>query len=199
MMVDTAGRLHTLAESRLADIVGVSTVAVTTDGCVLVVLQSNRNSASQSLLAPSGSGSLEPRDLDGDDLHDVVRAGMERELCEETGLRRDEIVRTTITGFARWMDRGAKSEFFGLTELSVTRQDLVTRRPSRSERDFTAAMRFVEIDLAAYGRELAAGADLPSLPALITDSGSVPLLLALRAAARWTVRAEPKEGDRVHP
>ncbi|MEU0508338.1 MULTISPECIES: hypothetical protein [Amycolatopsis] len=198
MMVDTAGRLHTLAESRLADIVGVSTVAVTTDGWVLVVLQSNRNSASQSLLAPSGSGSLEPRDLDGDDLHDVVRAGMERELCEETGLRRDEIVRTTITGFARWMDRGAKPEFFGLTELSATRQDLLARRPNRSEREFTAATRFVEVDLAAYGRELAGGADLPSLPALLTDSGSVPLLLALRAAARWTVGA-PREEDRVHP
>ncbi|NIH86593.1 hypothetical protein [Amycolatopsis granulosa] len=198
LMVDTAGRLRTLAESRLADIVGVSTVAVTTDGFVLVVLQSHRNSASQSLLAPSGSGSLEPRDLGGD-LHEVVRAGMERELCEETGVGRDEIRRTTVVGFARWMDRGAKPEFFGLTELSVGKQDLLGRRPSRSERQFTAAVRFEEIDLAACGRELAAGAELPSLPALVEQSGSLPLLLALRAAALWTVRTGLEEDDRVHP
>ncbi|MDQ0378517.1 hypothetical protein [Amycolatopsis thermophila] len=196
MMVDAAGRLRTLAESPLADIVGVSTVAVTTDGWVLLVVQSNRNSASQSLLAPSGSGSLEPRDLVGDDLHDVMRAGMERELCEETGLRRSEITRTTVVGFARWMERGAKPEFFGLTELSVTRQELVDRRPSRAERDFTSAVRFEKIDLDAFGRELAAGADLfsPALPELIHGSGSVPLLLGLRAGALWKVGAQPSAG-----
>ncbi|GAB3573012.1 hypothetical protein GCM10027445_31490 [Amycolatopsis endophytica] len=187
MMVDTAGRLRTLAESPLADIVGVSTVAVTTDGWVPLVIQSDRNSASQSLLAPSGSGSLEPRDLGGDDLHEIVRAGMERELCEETGLRRNEIVRTTVVGFARWMDRGGKPEFFGLTELSVSRRELATRRPGSAERDFTAAVRFEKIDLARYGREVAdTGVFSPALPEPVRGSGSVPLLLALRAAALWT-------------
>lgn len=196
LLTDAAGHLNTLAESTLADCIGISTIAVTADGALVTVRQTSRNIASALLLAPSGSGSLDPRDLEhfnpGNDsagtLQDIVRHGMERELCEETGIRTDEIRRTRVTGFARWLERGAKPEFFGLTELSATASDLAGRRPVTSdERLYTGGILLVTMDITALGRELAAGVDLhsaPSLPERIKDDGSLPLLLALRAAAR---------------
>ena len=53
--------LRTLAESALANAIGVSTLAVTADGAFVLVRQSRLNAGSPMLLAPSGSGSLDPR------------------------------------------------------------------------------------------------------------------------------------------
>jgi hypothetical protein len=90
--------------------------------------------------------------------------------------------------FDRWLERGAKPEFFGLTELSATASDLAERRPIASdERLYTGGTLLVTMDITALGHELAAGADLlsaPSMPERIKEDGSLPLLLALRAAAR---------------
>lgn len=192
LLSDAAGRLRTLAAGELADVVGVSTLAFTTDGLLVVVGQSDRNSASPLLLAPSGSGSLEPRDLVTADrsprreLGDVLRTSMERELREETGLTRGSVSGTELTGFARWMERGAKPEFFGITLLSVSSSSLRGTGPRGAERLYSSDVGFVELDLATLGRELRDGANLleaPSLPERIRETGSLPLLLAIRAAA----------------
>jgi 8-oxo-dGTP pyrophosphatase MutT (NUDIX family) len=190
LLTDADGHLRTLADSVLADAVGVSTLALTTDGALVLVAQSRHNTASPRLLAPSGSGSLDPRDLGPGrtgTLQDILRRGMHRELREETGIRPDEIRTTTVAGFARWLERGAKPEFFGLTELSATADDLARRQPRASrERLYSEGTLTVPVDIGALGRDLAGGADLlsaPSLPRRLREEGSLPLLLALRAAA----------------
>ncbi|MBP2340429.1 8-oxo-dGTP pyrophosphatase MutT (NUDIX family) [Saccharothrix coeruleofusca] len=183
LLVDAGGRLRSLAESELADPVGISTVALTTDDHLVLVVQSHRNAASQLLVAPSGSGSLEPRDLAGT-LVDSVRAGMERELCEETGLRADEVASTRVVGYARWLERGARPEFFGLTRLTASSAEVRGRRAKGAERLYSSPVLLVPVDLAALGRGLRAGADLLALlPQRLREDGSLPLLLALRAAA----------------
>ncbi|MEU7785080.1 hypothetical protein [Amycolatopsis sp. NPDC049159] len=191
-LTDSAGALRELSGSALADHVGVSTVAFTTDGKLVTVRQSALNAVSGLLLAPSGSGSLEPRDLRTPDggarqaLHTAVRAGMERELCEESGLTPADIRSTKVTGFARWMDRGAKPEFFGLTELAADSAEVARRRPVSGERLYSAGLTLVDVDLAAIGAALAAGVPLSeALPQRLWEDGSLPLLLALRAAAAW--------------
>jgi 8-oxo-dGTP pyrophosphatase MutT (NUDIX family) len=190
LLTSADGRLRTIGESTLADCIGISTLAVTADGALVMVRQTSRNVASALLLAPAGSGSLDPRDLGHDHaktLQDIARRGMERELCEETGIRPDEIRGTRVTGFARWLERGAKPEFFGITELSATTGDLARhRRLASDERLYTGGTITMTVDIPALGRELADGTDLlkaPSLPARIKEDGSLPLLLALRAAA----------------
>ncbi|WP_326952032.1 hypothetical protein [Amycolatopsis sp. NBC_01286] len=191
-LTDSAGALRTLSSSALTDLVGVSTVAFTTDGKLVTVRQSSLNAASGLLLAPSGSGSLEPRDLRtpaGEPrplLHDAVRAGMERELCEESGLKPEDLRETRLVGFARWMERGAKPEFFGLTELDVDSADVAGRRPVSGERLYSAGLTLFDVDLAVVGAALAGGVPLSeALPRRIWEDGSLPLLLALRAAAAW--------------
>ncbi|HEY0637989.1 MAG TPA: hypothetical protein VGD67_10105 [Pseudonocardiaceae bacterium] len=193
-LVSTSGVLRSLSESELADLVGVSTMALTVDGRFVVVRQSDRNSASPLLLAPSGSGSLEPRDLappaggGAPPLRDVLVRGMERELCEETGIAAGDVVRTRVVGFARWMERGAKPEFFGLTELSVTASALRFAPLGSDERVYSSGVFTVPVDLAAVGADLGRGIALerlPSLPEELREDGSLPLLLAIRAAATW--------------
>ncbi|MEV4057143.1 hypothetical protein AB0J55_38570 [Amycolatopsis sp. NPDC049688] len=191
-LTDTAGALRELSSSTLADLVGVSTVAFTTDGKLVTVRQSSLNSVSGLLLAPSGSGSLEPRDLRTPDggprrlLHTAVRAGMERELCEESGLKPADVRSTKLVGFARWMERGAKPEFFGLTELAVDSAEVSRRRPVSGERLYSAGLTLFDVDLPAIGAALAGGVPLSeALPPRLWEDGSLPLLLALRAAAAW--------------
>jgi hypothetical protein len=55
---------------------------------------------------------------------------MERELIEECGLdpRRPPKLDTRIIGFARFVMRGGKPEFFGLTALSAPFSDLKIKR-----------------------------------------------------------------------
>lgn len=188
VLVDTAGRLASLAETDLANIVGISTIALTTDDFVVIIEQTANNSASGSLLAPSGSGSLEPRDAEsgGTSLQDVLVAGMERELAEECGLHPDDVVETQVVGYARWLERGAKPEFFGVTRLTISSAELALRKTRGSEKLYSGGSECVEVDLPALARELASGArivDAPSCPPLFARRGSIPLLLALRAAA----------------
>lgn len=196
LLTNANGHLRTLAESTLADCIGISTIAFTSDGALVAVRQTSRNVASALLLAPSGSGSLDQRDVAGlrgagptaiESLQEIVRRGMERELREETGILADEITGTQVIGFARWMERGAKPEFLGITRLSVTADTLAARRHlSSDERLYTGGTLTIPVDLPVLGQELAAGSpllDAAALPARIRDDGSLPLLLALRAAA----------------
>lgn len=119
---DGEGRLVPLASSPLANIIGVSTLAISEDQQVLVLDQSNANHASGGLTAPSGSGSLEPQDWDPADtsLAGVMMRGANRELIEETGIPADLILSSHLVGFGRWLERGGKPEFFGVTLLRGT-------------------------------------------------------------------------------
>lgn len=202
LLTNASSQLRTLAESNLADGIGISTIAVTVDNSLIVTRQTARNAASQQLLAPSGSGSLDPRDLgpasiahprQEEILQEIVRRGMERELKEETGIRQHEIRHTKVVGFARWLERGARPEFFGITELSITAQALEEqRRLTSDERLYTNGTFALRIDLPELGRELADGTELlsaVSLARIVKDEGSLPLLLALRAAAQHCVSA----------
>ncbi|WP_223839825.1 NUDIX hydrolase [Saccharopolyspora pogona] len=153
---------------------GISTLAITTDGGPLLVRQSDHNASSPPLLAPSRSGSLEPHDLvesgggARSTMHDAVRAGMERELCEETGLSPDSVAGTALTGVARWMERSAKPEFSGVTKLSVSSDEARNTASRGVERLYSSDVTAREIDFAAVGGELRGGADVSTPPAFRT-------------------------------
>ncbi len=84
------------------------------------------------------------------------------------------------------MERGAKPEFFGLTELAVDSSEVARRRPVSGERLYSAGLTLFDVDLPDIGAALAAGVPLSeALPQRLWEDSSLPLLLALRAAAAW--------------
>jgi hypothetical protein len=150
LFVNRHGRLRRFDESRLFNIVGVSTLAFTTDGKLLLVRQTERNIGSPGLLAPSGSGALEGRDLPAsntDTLQQIVIRGAVRELCEEAAIERHEVGDSVVIGHGRWLTRGAMPEFCAITMLEVASAATEVRRPRRSERtyiDGTVAVRLAD-------------------------------------------------------
>ncbi|MGN9774420.1 hypothetical protein ACTMS0_01360 [Micromonospora sp. H33] len=146
LILDRHGRLRTLRRSRLANVVGISTLAFTTDGLLLLVAQTRDNVGSPGLIAPSGSGALEPADLpSGGTVQDSIRAGAERELREECNLRPQEIVASDILGHGRWISRGAMPEFCAVTLLDLTCDQALDRRVRRTERPYVAEVRGVTL------------------------------------------------------
>lgn len=164
-VVDARRRLLTLEESRMAHTVGISVLAITADGFIIFVEQTRHNAVSPGELAPSGSGSLEWRDvmkLVGQarralDRHPAVTApttlgtlltaGMLRELHEESKTHASHVVKGSmrITAYYRWLSRGAKPEFCGLVRLSATKDELSSYALMPEETLFTAGHRFLPV------------------------------------------------------
>ena len=63
MTIDSAGSLYDLSYSPAANIIGVTTLAITSDGYAILNVQSNSNDVNNGRLVPSGSGSADFDDL----------------------------------------------------------------------------------------------------------------------------------------
>lgn len=117
------GDLHTANEP------GVTTLLITPRNEIILWRQNRLAQCSNDLLVASGSGSANWDDCkkfigDSDGLRKTVIWGMERELWEESNGNRathwkpfHDNVETRITGYFRWLKKGAKSEFVGVSRL----------------------------------------------------------------------------------
>jgi hypothetical protein len=144
------GRLVALQDSSLSNHIGISTLALLPDGRVPYIRQSPKNNIDGGLIAPSGSGSTDAwRDVGGTTalVHEevfadqMIRRAMERELLEESfGIETGRVsepnamtgaevdaererfgLGTRILGYGRYLHRGGKPEFFGLTFVGAAR------------------------------------------------------------------------------
>lgn len=166
-------RLRPLDDNQSANQIGVSTVAFTIDGRLLIVRQTPKNVQNKDLLVPSCSGSLDWDDLaksKANDLLGVIRYGSKRELIEECGLRRQGIFtkrpeigcEVLVIAFSRILNRGGKPEFFCLGRIEATGEEVKRRRRSLVERLFTRKVFFfqtppIEVtDLAAISEKVTA-------------------------------------------
>src|SRR4051812_35605749 len=119
-MVDHRGELLSLEKNKLANPIGVSTLAFTDDGKLVLVLQDNKAHSSGNKYAPAGSGSSDHQDLKilrrrREPLQDFIARGMRRELREECRLQERELGETLLLGYFRWINKGAKPEYVGVT------------------------------------------------------------------------------------
>ncbi len=108
---------------------GISTILLTGDDHILLWRQNYLSQCSNGLLMASGSGSADWDDCkdfigDPDGLRKAVIRGMQRELWEESNgdraiskARFDNGIETRLTGYFRWLKKGAKPEFSGVTRL----------------------------------------------------------------------------------
>ncbi|QCO67583.1 hypothetical protein E4582_03055 [Luteimonas yindakuii] len=122
-----------LAQSRMADHIGISTLVVTRDHKLVLWTQGSNAQHSRQQLVSTGSGSCDWDDRTGDDLKATLVRAMEREFVEESlgGGTAPEFQRETrVLGFFRWLTRGAKPEFTGITWVDLDAHSL---RPNISE------------------------------------------------------------------
>lgn len=198
LFFDRHGRLRSFAKSRLSNTVGISTLAFSADGKLILVQQTQKNVGSPGLRAPSGSGALERQDAfrvpdRTVSLSRVLLHGMERELREECNLQESEIETSALTGFGRWLSRGAMPEFSGVTLLSVEGDDITRRGTRRSEREYVHGIRAIRmLDMADWNPN----SPLSMLPDSERDTVSFPLALALMSLQQalqdpsWALRPE---------
>lgn len=129
---DDNGNLKSISSSRMNDEIGVSTIAFTSDNYMFFYKQNYRANSSEGLIAPSGSGSADARDYCKGSFEKSIIKGMERELLEETGLnklRKKVYMNTNIIGYFRWVEKGGKPEFIGITRLNnVSRCEIGCQR-----------------------------------------------------------------------
>ena len=119
----------TLSQSGMDDHVGISTLARTRDGFLVMWVQSGRAEQSRRLCVPSGSGSADYSDMRLNTLNATIEYAMQREVTEETllkgkGYAPENIGYTRLLGFFRWVRRGGKPEFTGFTRLLFSADDL---------------------------------------------------------------------------
>ncbi|CAM5343246.1 hypothetical protein [Leifsonia shinshuensis] len=185
LFVDRLTRLRDFDVSWLFNGVGVSTIAVTSDGMFVITEQSVRNVGEQGLLAPSGSGSLEPKDLGGAASMDVAElsiAGANRELQEEASIEPGDIASSYFLGFGRWLNKAASPEVFAVTFLNVDSHELRRRKRRNEERVYVDGVSFVRPALPP-DRWDPSRADL-ILPPEERGRVSLPLGVALSLLAR---------------
>lgn len=125
----TNSSIKTLSNSDFSDHIGVSTLLYSSDGYVVVFRQAGYSGYSAGKLAPSGSGSMDYADYQGDsDLKAVVIRAAERELVQETSLEKrhdwDGVFSTKVLSFYRDMERGGKPEFCCITKIDKCKEDL---------------------------------------------------------------------------
>lgn len=178
-----SGSLRKLTGSRLSNAIGASTVAVTADGFLVLVGQSNRSESSPAQWAPGGSGSVDDEDLSllssgRTKLRYLVAHAMERELQEEARVNAVEIETTILTGYFRWVNMGGKPEYLGVTLLRATAEELKERRRRYVERNW---VRIVDVSVKLDLAGLRTGAPLACLPPSYRDTASFPLFMGLRA------------------
>lgn len=140
LFVHRSGMPRDFADSWLLNAVGASVLAFTSDARLVVVSQSAENDSSPDLFAPSGSGSIEPKDFRGASelgFDALAINSAQRELGEEAGVIESDIVASFFLGFGRWLDKAAKPEVFTVAFLSIDSHEVRRRKIPKADRPFT--------------------------------------------------------------
>ena len=88
--------------------------------------------ANANRLAPSGSGSVEYSDYkklvagtDAPTLQELVIRAAERELREECALPAGTVIHTQVIGYTRLLERGGKPDFFCVSQIDITEDEVM--------------------------------------------------------------------------
>lgn len=127
--------LKSITSSLMNNEIGISTLAVTSDNYLVVWTQNRAAQSSNGLLVPTGSGSCDWKDRADGSFNQTIINAMNRELWEESGKENlcrtyKDVGETIILGFFRWIIKGGKPEFVGLTKM---RSDLLSLYANKSE------------------------------------------------------------------
>lgn len=116
--------LKDITSSMMNNEIGISTMGITKDYYFVLWTQNRTAQSSNGLLVPTGSGSCDWADAKDNSFNATIERAMQRELWEESGKYNlaksyEDIGNTKIIGFFRWIKKGGKPEFVGITKLNV--------------------------------------------------------------------------------
>ncbi|MGJ3508869.1 protein phosphatase 2C domain-containing protein [Enemella sp. A6] len=205
-VVDTRRRILSLEQARMANIVGITIFAITADEQVLFVRQSMRNSVQPGWFAASASGSLDWADVVAEaelsttkspTLGRVLMRGMLRELDEESRVRAEDVLAGSerVTGYFRWLNRGAKPEFSGLVRLTVTLAELEQRTIASSERPFTDGHAAIPVEHLLAERPDGWSDDTAAMLAALNAGRENPTPIGTSTRATWQAAADYLEAN----
>ncbi|NLT31237.1 MAG: hypothetical protein GXX86_12425 [Propionibacterium sp.] len=200
-VVDTRRRILSLEQARVANIVGITIMAITADEQVLFVRQSMRNSVQPGWFAASASGSLDWRDVvlqakaaapAAPTLAKVLMHGMLRELEEESRVRPEDVLAGSerITGYFRWLNRSAKPEFSGLVRLTVPLAELERRSITSAERPFTDGHAAIGVQHLLTDRPQGWSDDCAGMLAALNRDQPNPTPIGTSTRATWQAAAD---------
>lgn len=165
--------LSDISSSPMNHHIGASTIGFSKDRKLIIWTQGSTNQFGNGLLIPTGSGSANASDITGTDFQASVKRAMERELHEESTSKKNKNKNytTLLLGFYRWVSRGGKPEFVGITKLP---ENAEVYRPN-----------IKEVTTRKTGEHIFPVQTFDNLPKAIRDirkSGqlSVPLFMCLR-------------------
>lgn len=174
-------KLCSIKDSCVNNEIGVSTLAFTKDGYLVLWNQNALAQSSGAMLVPSGSGSADWADIVGTNFTKSIQKGMSRELKEESTLNRlsgEDIGETRIVGFFRWIRKAGKPEFVGITKMKVDWLDInpETKEVARISHADNKTIKTLE----QLTTTLAEIKDSPNI--------SVPLYMNINALERYIAR-----------
>lgn len=192
----TRSQLTGLAGHELSNHIGVSALVLSADDHLMLQFQGAQN-VSADELGPGASGSLDRHDLrlagTPMTLQALCRAGMEREAAEELGAAFPAPGQATVlTGYARYLLRGGKPEFFGISR-STTRFDDMQR--TAAEQHYVKGLASEQCDPGVAG--LVAAIDRLLGTRRFDRRFSVSLVVSLRLARAWLETAPPDALARI--
>lgn len=197
LFVDRRGRPRDFGDSWLLNAVGASVLAITTDGRFVAIAQTESNETSGGLYAPSGSGSIEPKDFAGemevsfDQL--VIRAAL-REMSEEAAINGSDVAATAFLGFGRWMTKAGKPEGFTLVALSIDSHEVTRRRVSRADHPYTRAIHAFKF---RYALDCTSGYSVNDMVEMqVANSLSLPLATSIDLLRERAVGSVDNDIDR---
>ncbi|AQG80222.1 hypothetical protein [Spirosoma montaniterrae] len=118
-------RIKEFGEYLYGNHLGTSTLAISSNKYLCIWRQNVKAQQSSNLLVPTGSGSTDWKDLKNTaSLKNLVVKTINRELYEESlkrgsNLKPKDVEETILIGYFRRFIRGGKSEFLGISRLSV--------------------------------------------------------------------------------
>lgn len=163
--------IRKIEKSVMSDHIGISTLALTSDGYVFILYQNDKTIMQNTRPTPSGSGSINYGDFRKDaDFRETLKVAAERELREESGLTSSQIARTEVIGFYRDLERGGKPEFCCLTHLNSNLFDMELK-PNKKEQ----SEKFETFHIVGTANTLD-GRDVAELSKRILDKKALPSL-----------------------
>lgn len=122
------GVVPRLKYSRCSNHLGVDVVGVTSGGRVVLTLQGEKNDTNQGMLAASGSGSMDWKDLRGcTNVVDLAKKTMIREMSEELGItdrRTIGMENIRVLRYVRVTNWGGKPQFCGVARLDEFNEEV---------------------------------------------------------------------------